>query len=52
MVTQRYFAVGLHDGSIRVIFPDRDGSLRFTQPDRAPPSDGAKGEPKQAKKAH
>jgi hypothetical protein len=36
MVTWRYFAVGLHDGSVRVIFPDHDASLRFTHPD--PPS--------------
>jgi DNA invertase Pin-like site-specific DNA recombinase len=33
IVTQRYFAVGLHDGSVRVIFPDRDASLRFTHLD-------------------
>jgi Recombinase/Recombinase zinc beta ribbon domain len=33
VVTQRYFAVGLHDGSVRVIFPDRDASLRFTHSD-------------------
>jgi DNA invertase Pin-like site-specific DNA recombinase len=39
MVTQRYFAVGLHDGSIRVIFPDRDSSLRFTHPDPLPGSE-------------
>jgi DNA invertase Pin-like site-specific DNA recombinase len=36
MGKQRYFAVGLHDGSVRVIFPDHYASLRFTHPD--PPS--------------
>jgi DNA invertase Pin-like site-specific DNA recombinase len=36
VVTRRYFAVGLHDGSIRVIFPDQPVTLRFTH--RDPPS--------------
>jgi DNA invertase Pin-like site-specific DNA recombinase len=36
VITRRYFAVGLHDGLVRVIFPDHDASLRFTHPD--PPS--------------
>jgi DNA invertase Pin-like site-specific DNA recombinase len=42
MVTWRYFAVGLHDGSIRVVFPDHGAALRFTVPGssiRADPGD-------------
>jgi DNA invertase Pin-like site-specific DNA recombinase len=46
MLTWRYFAVGLHDGSIRVIFPDHDASLRFTHLDPPPRSDDPKGESK------
>jgi hypothetical protein len=42
VVTRRYFAVGLHDGSIRVIFPDQPATLRFTH--RDPPS--GSGDPK------
>jgi hypothetical protein len=49
MVKQRYFAVGLHDGSVRVIFPDRDASLRFTHSDPLPRSDEPKGESKKDK---
>jgi DNA invertase Pin-like site-specific DNA recombinase len=33
VVTQRYFAVGLHDGSIRIIFPDSGARLRLTHLD-------------------
>jgi hypothetical protein len=36
VITRRYFAVGLHDGSVRVIFPDQPATLRFTR--RDPPS--------------
>jgi DNA invertase Pin-like site-specific DNA recombinase len=39
MVTWRYFAVGLHDGSIRVIFPDHNSTLRFTHLDPPTESD-------------
>jgi DNA invertase Pin-like site-specific DNA recombinase len=46
MVTQRYFMVGLHDGSVRVIFPDRDAGLRLTHLDPLPASDEPKGESK------
>jgi DNA invertase Pin-like site-specific DNA recombinase len=42
VVTRRYFAVGLHDGSIRVIFPDQPATLRFTH--RDPPM--GSGDPK------
>jgi Recombinase zinc beta ribbon domain len=48
MVTQRYFAVGLHDGSVRVIFPDRDGSLRLTHLDPSPASNEPKGASKKS----
>jgi hypothetical protein len=51
MVTQRYFAVGLHDGSVRVIFPDRDAALRFTHADPLPRSDDSKGESKEGESA-
>jgi DNA invertase Pin-like site-specific DNA recombinase len=37
VMTRRYFAVGLHDGSVRVIFPDQPhATLRFTHRDPSP----------------
>jgi hypothetical protein len=48
MVMQRYFAVGLYDGSVRVIFPDRDGSLRLTHLDPSPASNEPKGASKKS----
>jgi DNA invertase Pin-like site-specific DNA recombinase len=42
VVTRRYFAVGLHDGSFRVIFPDQPATLRFTRRDLPSGSDDPK----------